>query len=157
MSRKIWKFDWPLLIPVAILVVLSLTTLFSINFSLFRTQLLFLIASVLVFIFFSFVNYKIIQVYSVPIYVFSLIALFLVLILGIETRGSVRWIEFLGFRAQFSEILKPFLAISFSSFLITRKNSLKQLSSVFMFLAPILLFIFLQRCNKLFLFLFFFF
>jgi len=144
MSRKAGKFDLPLLIPVAILVLLSLTTLFSINIVLFRTQLIFLIASVLIFIFFSFVNYKIIQLYCVPIYIFSLVALFLVLILGIETRGSVRWIEFLGFRAQFSEILKPFLAISFSTFLVTRKNSLKQLFSVFLFLMPVLIFIFLQ-------------
>jgi len=50
----------------------------------------------------------------------------------------------LGFRIQFSEILKPFLAISFSSLLLTKKNNFKQLLSVLLFLFPILFLIFLQ-------------
>jgi rod shape determining protein RodA len=144
MSKRNWNFDWWLLVPVAILVILGLTALFSISVVYFKSQLIFLVISVFVFIFFSFANYKIFQLYGLYIYIFSIIALFFVLILGIETRGSVRWIEFLGFRIQFSEILKPFLAISFSSLLLTKKNNFKQLLSVLLFLFPILFLIFLQ-------------
>jgi len=144
MPRKLLNFDLALLVPVAILVVISLTTLYSINFDYFKTQLIFLIVSFVFFLFFSFANYRILKAYAIPIYIFSLIALLVVLFLGLETRGSVRWIEVFGFRAQFSEILKPFLAISLSTFLVTRKNNFKHFLSVLLFLFPILFLIFLQ-------------
>jgi rod shape determining protein RodA len=144
MPRKFLNFDFALLVPIAILIVLSLTTLYSISFEYFKTQLFFVIISVVFFVFFSFADYRILKVYSTPIYVFSLIALILVLFLGLETRGSVRWVEFFGFRIQFSEILKPFLAISLSAFLVTRKNNLKHFLSVLLLLLPILFLIFLQ-------------
>jgi len=144
MSRKLLNFDLSLLVPVAILLVLSLSTLYLINFEYFKTQLIFLVISVLFFIFFSFANYRILKVYALPIYIFSLVALLLVLFLGLEARGSVRWVEFFGFRAQFSEILKPFLAISLSTFLMTRKNNLKHFLSVVLLMVPILFLIFLQ-------------
>lgn len=122
MRNSLWQIDLGLVVPVFVLLVLSLAALFSINFNLFRNQLIFALIGILVFIFFSQVNYKIIQLYGPPIYIVSVVLLILVLILGIESRGAIRWIEIAGFRIQFSEILKPFLAISLSSFLIDRKN-----------------------------------
>src|SRR4051812_8236869 len=103
--------DLSLIIPVLVLVVLSLVTLFSLNISFFKGQVILFIASIIIFIFLSQANYKILKIYTKPIYIFSLFALLLVLILGIESRGAVRWVEILGFRLQFSEVLKPFLAI----------------------------------------------
>ncbi len=146
MNRKsLWDIDWGLILPVGILVALSLATLFSLNFSLFRSQSVFLVVSIFAFIFFSQVNYKIIQLYATHIYIVSVVLLVLVLILGIETRGSVRWIEILGFNIQFSEILKPFLAISLSSYLINLKNhSFKSMAIVILFLLPIAFLIFFQ-------------
>jgi rod shape determining protein RodA len=73
------------------------------------------------------------------------VLLILVLILGIESRGAVRWIEILGFRIQFSEILKPFLAISLSSYLANLKNnSFKSMTAIVLFLTPVALLIFFQ-------------
>ncbi len=146
MNRKsLWDIDWSLILPVGILVALSLVTLFSLNFSLFRSQAVFLAVSAFAFVFFSQVNYKIIQLYKTHIYIVSIVLLFLVLILGIETRGSVRWIEVLGFRIQFSEILKPFLAISLSSYLVGLKNtSFKSMAVIILFLLPITFLIFFQ-------------
>ena len=122
MRNSLCNIDLGLVVPVFILLVLSLTALFSINFNLFRNQLIFALIGILAFIFFSQVNYKIIQLYGTPIYIVSVALLILVLIVGIESRGAIRWIEIAGFRIQFSEILKPFLAISLSSFLESRKN-----------------------------------
>ena len=143
--RNLWDFDWSLMLPVIVLVMLSLATLFSLNISFFRSQLVFLIVAVFAFIFFSQVNYKVIQLYIVPIYIVSIVLLVLVLVLGIESRGSVRWIEILGFRIQFSEILKPFLAVALSSFLVKTKNySFKAMLMVLGYLIPVALLIFLQ-------------
>jgi rod shape determining protein RodA len=144
-KRTFINIDWGLFTPVIVLVILSLTTLLSIDFSLFKSQLVFFMVGIIAFVFFSQTNYKTVQLYSLPIYVFSVISLTVVLIIGAETRGSVRWLEFFGFRAQFSEILKPFLAISLSTFLSFRNNySLKTLLSAICFLLPIILLVFLQ-------------
>jgi len=143
--RMLFDIDWGLIAPVIILVILSLTTLFSINISLFKSQLVFLIIGILAFLFFSQTNYRTVSMYSAPIYIISVVLLFVVLLVGIESRGSVRWLEFFGFRMQFSEILKPFLAISLSSFLVSKNNySFKTLSLGMCFLLPIALLVFLQ-------------
>lgn len=145
MKKSLFDIDWGLFAPVFILVALSLTTLFSIDFSLFRSQLIFFIIGIFAFLFFSQTNYKTIKIYSVPIYIISIILLLIVLIVGIETRGSVRWLEFFGFRVQFSEILKPFLAISLASYLSSRNNySFKTAFLTICFLIPIFFLVFLQ-------------
>ena len=144
-KKSIWDLEWGLLIPVGILVLVSLVTLSSINFGFFKSQLIFLIISLVIYFIFSQVNYKILQFYSVPIYVTSIILLLIVLVLGIESRGSVRWIELGGFRIQFSEILKPFLAISLASFLTSHKNySFKNLLVSTAYILPIAFLIFRQ-------------
>ena len=146
MNRKrLWDIDLALALPVIVLVMLSLSALFSLNISFFKSQLVFLAVSFLAFIFFSQVNYKIIQLYYKQIYIVSIIFLALVLFLGVESRGSVRWLEIFGFRMQFSEIIKPFLAVSLSSFLVNIKNySLKSMLTVIAYLLPISFLIFLQ-------------
>lgn len=145
MSGVFRNIDLWLIVPVLILLVLSLTALFSVNIAFFKSQLIFALIGLAFFIFFSQTNLKFLQGYTTPIYIVSIVLLLIVLILGIETRGAVRWVEIAGFRIQFSEILKPFLAISFSSFLIERKNySFLSLLSIFFFLSIILLLIFFQ-------------
>lgn len=138
------NIQWSILTPSIVLVVLGLTTLFSVNISFFKSQLIFLIISIFAYVFFCNVNYKIIQMYSLPIYIFSLIILFIVLILGIESRGAMRWIDVFGIRVQFSELLKPFLAISFSFFLSKSNNSFKNFLQAFIFLFLVVFLIFAQ-------------
>lgn len=144
MRRKFLDVDLGLIIPVFVLVFLSLTTLFTIDVSIFRTQFFFLILSFLVFIFLSQINDTALRLYAIPLYGISLFLLLIVVILGIESRGAVRWLDFFGLRIQFSEILKPFLAISLSSFLAGNKMSFKIFLKVLLFLFPILFLIFLQ-------------
>jgi len=143
--RSFFYIDWGLLIPVIILVILSLTTLFSLDFSLFRSQLFFFIVGIFAFLFFSQTNHKTVKLYALPIYLISIALLIIVLIIGTETRGSIRWLDFFGFRVQFSEILKPFLAISLSSYLSSRNNySFKTLFLSVCFLIPVVFLVFLQ-------------
>lgn len=145
MSRILKEIDWFLVIPVLILVLLSLVTLFSLNVAFFNGQAALFFLSILGFLFFSQSNYKTASVFAKPIYIFSIIALTFVLILGIESRGAVRWVEILGFRLQFSEILKPFLAISFASYLSQVKVfNFRSFLNIFLFLLPIFALIFFQ-------------
>ncbi len=146
MNRNgILNIDWYLLLPVFALITISLFTLFSLNISFFKNQLIFLAVSLFAFFFFSQTNYRILKIYTVPIYIFSLILLILILFIGIESRGSVRWVDIFGFRIQFSEVLKPFLAISLASYLTERRNyNFKNFLQVFLLIVPIAGLIFLQ-------------
>ena len=145
MNSKGFGIDWLLIIPVGLLIIISLVTLFSLNPDFFRSQVIVLVVSLVAFVFFSQANYKILDLYGKPIYIVSLILLVVVLFLGIESRGSMRWIEFFGLRAQFSEILKPFLAISFASYLANlRQYNLRGFINIFLLLGPIAALIFLQ-------------
>ncbi|MCL5019739.1 MAG: rod shape-determining protein RodA [Patescibacteria group bacterium] len=138
------KVDWWLITPVFVLVLISLTTLFSINVSFFKSQFIFLILSFVVFLFFSQINYKALRTYAVPIYIVSLIILFLVLLLGIESRGAIRWIDIAGLRIQFSEVLKPFLAVALASFLDKDNAGFRTFVLTFLLFIPLFILIFLQ-------------
>jgi rod shape determining protein RodA len=127
------------------LIALSLATIFSIDFALFKNQLFFLGLSVFVFLFFTQVEYKVIQQYSIPIYTLSIILLLLVLFFGFESRGAVRWFDIFGFRVQFSELIKPFLAVALAAFLTKKENYSLKLSLLSVcFMLPIAILIFLQ-------------
>lgn len=139
------SIDWFLVIPVAVLLAFSLTTLFSISPYFFRSQLIFTVLCLIIFFAASQFNLSVLRYYSLPIYIVSLVLLFGVLALGIEARGSVRWLDIFGFRIQFSEILKPFLAISFASYLADLKDySLRSFFTTLALLAPVVILIFLQ-------------
>lgn len=143
--RGIFSIDFFLIIPIVILVTISLFTLYSVNPAFFISQMAFLVISILAFIFFSQTNYKILKLYSLPIYVLSFAFLILVFFIGIESRGSVRWIEFFGFRIQFSEVLKPFLAISFASYLVQLKSlNFNSLLKILLLLSPLAFLVFIQ-------------
>ena len=144
-KRLFFNIDWGLLAPAIILVILSLITLFSIDRALFNSQFVFFIVGIFAFLFFSQTNYRTVNLYATPIYIVSIVLLITVLLIGVEARGSVRWLEIFGFRVQFSEILKPFLVISLSSYLASKNNySLKTLFLATCFLMPVVFLVFLQ-------------
>lgn len=116
------RIDWKLVLPVVVLLFISLITLFSVSFIFFRSQLLFSILSIGIFLFFSQVDVRVFAIYKKQIYFASLLGLLFLLFLGFESRGAVRWLDIFGFRIQFSEIFKPFLAIVLAAFLAEREN-----------------------------------
>lgn len=134
-----------MVVPVVVLISLSMTAIFSINIDLFKSQLSFFVLAILIFLFFSQANYKILQYYSREIYIMSIALLLLVLLVGIESRGAVRWFEISGFRIQFSELVKPLFAIVFSSFLVrSESRTLKSFVLAIGLVFPIAVLIFLQ-------------
>lgn len=144
-QRILGDIDWLLLIPVILLLFLSLSTLFSIDVEVFRSQFIFALFSLIAFVFFTQINPNILKSFSIHIYTFSIITLILVLVIGVESHGASRWIELLSVRLQFSEILKPFLAISLASFITQRgRNELSTFMTTLGLLVPIIFLIYLQ-------------
>lgn len=139
------RVDWQLMIPTTILVFLSLVTLFSVDRDLFWHQLIFAVLSFCVFLFFSQLDIEALEDFVVPIYIVSLVLLLLVLGFRLETRGAVRWIDILGFRIQFSEIIKPFLIVCLAALLDRQKGrAIITLGKIICFSLPILLLIYRQ-------------
>jgi len=73
----------------------------------------------------SFLNQNLLVRFSIFFFLISLLTLIMVPFIGIEVKGSKRWIEFAFFpRFQPIEILKPFLIIFLSSILSLEKKNL---------------------------------
>ncbi len=139
------KIDFWLLIPVGVLIIISLTTLFSLNPIYFKNQLISLFVAILAFIFFSQLNIELLRKFALPIYIFSLVSLSVVLFIGIESRGAIRWIDLFGLRIQFSELLKPFLALAFASFISKQEYpNLKFFFVTLLLVSPVVAIVVLQ-------------
>lgn len=145
MKFRFLQIDWWLLTPVLVLVVIGLTTLFSINPIFFKSQVSAFVLSLVVFFIVAQVNFSSLRTFAVPMYVISLVTLAVVLVIGIESKGAVRWVDFFGYSIQFSEIFKPLLAVSLASFLAReRANTLRSFLLMFVLLLPVAVLIFFQ-------------
>lgn len=143
--RKFLRIDFLLLIPVIVLVSISLFTLLSLNVDFFKSQLVSLFIASIAFLFFSQVNVDFFRQFKGPIYTISLVMLLITLGIGFESHGAVRWIDILGIRLQFSEILKPFLCLVFAAMLAERRNaSFKSFFTAIIFVMPVFLLVYFQ-------------
>ena len=115
-------------------------------FFFFKHLIYILIGIFIIFIFSSVDSDKLFK-YSIILFFISLISLSLVPIIGIEVKGSKRWIDlFFLPRFQPIELLKPFLIIILASILSNNKNSnlyLKYLLSI-VIISTISLFLIMQ-------------
>ena len=92
------------------------------DYSFFFKHLIFILLGLIVIFVISSINQEKLFKYSIVIFIFSLIFLFLVPFIGIEVKGSKRWIDlYLLPRFQPIELVKPFLIIFISSILCNQK------------------------------------
>ena len=105
------------------------------DYSFFFKHLFFIFLGIIIIFFLSSVSQEKLLKFSIIIFLFSLIFLFLVPIIGIEVKGSKRWIDlYLLPRFQPIELVKPFLIISISLILSSQKYNNIYLKYVFSFL-----------------------
>ena len=110
----------------------------------FIKHFVFIILGTIILIIFSFLKEKFLFKISIILFVISFITLVLVHFIGVEIKGSKRWIDF-GFLPRFQpiEIIKPFFIITISTLLCLNKNNLyfKYFLSSFILLPTLLLLI----------------
>ena len=75
----------------------------------FSKHLIFTLMALLIMILISIINTHVLKKMIIPFFIFSLIFLALVPLIGVEVKGAKRWLDFYFFRLQPIEILKPFL------------------------------------------------
>ena len=148
------KIDWLLLLPVILLIVLGLATLYTTNLNIenpdwssLQKQLLFFILGLFILIFFGFFDYRRLGSYSWPLYIFSVILLIVVLLWGRTIRGTTGWFSFLGFNFQPVELAKFSLVLVLSFFYSRRRGREKESQNVFS-LAIITAYPLFSRCSS---------
>ena len=111
------------------------------SYHFFMKHLIFIFIGIVILFFFSFLNQEVLLKISLILFFITLIALVLVPLIGIEVKGSRRWLD-LPFLPRFqpTEILKPFFIIIISTILSmgNKKLYLKYFFST-VFLLPVLL------------------
>lgn len=116
------RLEFPILLPAVLIVMFSLAAFYSIDFNIFRQQFVFLLVSLVGYFVFLNIDYKIFDFYAKYIYYLMIALLVLLFLIGTEARGAVRWIDIIGIRIQFSEIIKPFFVIYMASYLTSNDS-----------------------------------
>lgn len=131
----------PLLISSIFISVFSLFNLFGINQGLFLKQLLFLIVSYIGYFIVKSIGFNFFKINSRFFYWLFVIILIVTFVIGIEVKGSKRWLDLYFFNFQASEFFKLFFIFYLSEFLSEKKffenNLLYFLKSLLIFIPPI--------------------
>ena len=110
------------------------------NYSFFLKHLIFIVLGVGLIFIFSLIDQENLMNISLVIFLLSLVTLFLVPIIGVEVKGSKRWIDlYLLPRFQPIELVKPFLIIFISITLSSEKFKNIYLKYSFSFLITLMI------------------
>ncbi len=152
--RKIKFFDWTFFILILLLLILGLTIQYSLslglesdNFFIFKKHLAFIILGLIVFFLLSFFDFRILKQLAPLLYLFIVLLLIFVLILGKPIRGVKGW-YFLGL-AYFQPVeLAKIVFIIIMAKIITEKirenNELKKIILSGILLSPLFFLTLLQ-------------
>ncbi len=129
-----------ILICILLLSGLGTAIIGSVAPTLLWSQITFYLIGLALFFLFSRLDYRIYPNLAKLSYLISLVLLAITLLVGFETRGSIRWIPIGSFRLQFSELLKPVLVGALSAFLLPAPKKVGSfLKILFLMALPILL------------------
>lgn len=134
----------PLTLASTLLLSISILVIYSSSTTLAFQQISFAIFGFLMFFLVSRFDYRLLKNISTAAYLIIIILLVVVLFLGIETRGSVRWIS-LGFlNIQPSELAKPALILILASLWTKNLPTWKNIGLSFLISIPVIFLVFEQ-------------
>lgn len=131
------QFDLILLACVGLLISISLAIIYSLDlvkdnpdFLNFKKQLVFAILGLVLLLFFSFLDYRLLRDYSPPIYILAIILLISVLFLGSEIHGTKGWFYVGGFGIQPVELAKIALIVYLAGFFAKHSRESRRFSFI---------------------------
>jgi len=125
---KVVKSELWMFFSIVGLMLVGLLTTKSVAGYVFPNYFLYIFLGVVVFVFCLSVDFRVWQSFSFIFYIGSIVFLFLPLIIGTVTRGVVRWIAIGPWTIQPSELVRPFLILYLSNFLVGRRLDFKNLA-----------------------------
>lgn len=126
------QFDWLTFVPVFILILIGLASLYSQNISmaqsdltLFNKQLTFFTMGIILMFVLSAVDFRFWRTYGITLFLLANILMILVLIWGTTIRGTTGWFNFFGFTFQPVELAKIGLVVVLALIYNRRKGKEK--------------------------------
>ena len=120
--KKLSKFSVFFIANIILLFVISLSTIYSATITksepFFIKEIIWFILGLIVFVVVSLIDYRKYYKYSMAIYIFNIIMLLSVLVIGTSRLGAKRWIDLGPLALQPSEFSKLLLIFTFSAYLI---------------------------------------
>lgn len=126
-----------LIIPSIFLSIFGLFNLFGLNQGLFYRQLVYCLLGFIVYFLIKSIGRHFFQINSGVFYWFLVAVLIITYIIGVEVKGSRRWLDFYFLRFQASEFFKPFFVLFLSLYLSSEnvfKNNLHLFFKSFVYL-----------------------
>ncbi len=112
--------DWFLILPSLLLILISLAIIRSVAPGLVFNQLIFVLIAIGLYFIFATVDYEVFfSLHPVGYFLFLFLSL-VTAFFGVLSRGSQRWLLIGQFTFQPSELIKPFLLISFSALAVSK-------------------------------------
>lgn len=142
---KIWNLlNWPITLSSCSLVLIGILVIYSSSKELALNQLILTVVGLLFFFVISQFDLNSLKNLINMAYYLTIILLLAVLILGIETRGSVRWIPLGIFNIQPSEFAKPVLILFLAKFWTRNLPTWKNIFRSILWTTPFFVLIFQQ-------------
>lgn len=138
------SLNWSILISSLLLVSIGILVIYSTSRDFAIQQFIFTLAGLLFFLALSQLDLLFLRKLINPLYIFTVLLLITVLILGYETRGSIRWIPLGIINIQPSEFAKPVLILMLASFWIKNSPSWSNIFKSLLLSLPFILLIFKQ-------------
>src|SRR3989344_6643700 len=138
------QINLPIMIASLFLLSMGILVIYSSSPQLAIQQLIFAILSFSLFIFVSNFDYRVIKNFTSTLYLCILLLLVGVLVLGVETRGAIRWIPLGLFNIQPSELAKPVLILTLADFWSRNSATFKNILKSLMITLPLLFLVFQQ-------------
>lgn len=136
--------NFPITLASLLLISIGILIIYSSSKELAVQQLIFAVVGMIIFFFISQVDLQSIKKLITPFYFFIFIMLIAVLILGFETRGSLRWIPLGVLNIQPSEFAKPILILFLAKFWSEKLPSWQNIFKSLFWTGPLLILIFKQ-------------
>lgn len=158
METRRWRsFDFTLLGSTLVLAGFGIAMIYSATMgtalggwrfdSLPLRQLLYVAVGLVLTIILAALDYRYLDYVRLPLYLLNVALLALVLFIGKETYGAVRWIDLGFFDLQPSEVAKPLLIITLACFLARREEKIASLGTLLLsllHLLPVIALVFIQ-------------
>lgn len=133
-----------MIIAALLLASLGIVVLYSSSPTQAIQQLIYVIIGLFCYFLVSRFDFRAIKPLVTFLYIVAIIFLIVVLVLGLETRGSVRWISLGFFNFQPSEISKPILILTLAFFWSRHSASWINIGKSLLLLLPFFLLVFIQ-------------
>lgn len=142
--KNLSGINFPIILSSLFLISIGVLVIYSSSGDLAIQQAVFAAIGITLFFLVSRIELTSVKNLIKPLYIIIIIALLAVLILGIETRGSLRWIPIGVFNIQPSEFAKPILILYLAKFWSENLPSWINIFKSFLWSAPLIFLIFKQ-------------